>query len=56
MLLLIRATFVLVQALCNHQAFVLPNKTPDKGRYHTEEPYLLQITPSIFKVTIRFRY
>ncbi|KAG9308892.1 hypothetical protein JVU11DRAFT_11352 [Chiua virens] len=50
MLLLIRAALVLVQALCNHCAFVPPNKTPEKGRYHTEEPCALRIAPAIFKL------
>lgn len=53
MFLLIRAALVLVQALSNHRAFLPPNKTPEKGRYHTEEPYVLQIAPSIFKVILR---
>jgi hypothetical protein len=53
MFLLIRAALVLVQALSNYRAFLPPNKTPEKGRYHTEEPYVLQIAPSIFKVILR---
>ena len=53
MLPLIRATLILVQALSTHRAFLPPNKTPEKGRYHTEEPYVLQIAPSIFKVILR---
>ncbi|KAH0826283.1 hypothetical protein J3R83DRAFT_5756 [Lanmaoa asiatica] len=50
MLPLIRSALVLVQALSTHQAFSPPNKTPKKGRYHTEEAYVLQIAPSIFKL------
>lgn len=52
MLTLIRAALTLVQALSNHRAFLPPNKTPVKGRYHTEEAYVLQIAPSIFKVIL----
>lgn len=52
MLLLIRSFLTLIQALSNHRAFVAPNKTPEKGRYHTEEAYILQIAPSVFKVTV----
>ncbi|KAF8428414.1 hypothetical protein L210DRAFT_3419516 [Boletus edulis BED1] len=50
MFLFVRAALILVQALSNHRAFLPPNKTPEKGRYHTEEPQLLQIAPSIFKL------
>lgn len=53
MFLLIRSTLVLIQALNNHRAFLPPNKTPEKGRYHTEEPYVLQMAPLIFKVILR---
>ena len=53
MSLLIRAALVLVQVLSNHRAFLPPNKTPEKGRYHTEEPYVLQIAPLVFKVIFR---
>lgn len=53
MFLLIRSTLVLIQALSNHRAFLPPNKTPEKGRYHTEEPYVLQMAPLIFKVILR---
>ena len=52
MFLLIRAALVLVQAMSNHRAFLPPNQTPEKGRYHTEEPYVLQIAPLIFKVIL----
>ncbi|KIJ59648.1 hypothetical protein HYDPIDRAFT_140433 [Hydnomerulius pinastri MD-312] len=50
MSLLIRASLVFVQAVCNHLACTPPNKTPSKGRYHTQEAYVLQIAPLIFKI------
>ncbi|KAF9222784.1 hypothetical protein BS17DRAFT_707167 [Gyrodon lividus] len=50
MALVLRASLVFVQAVCNHFACTPPNKTPTKGRYHTEEAYVLQIAPIIFKV------
>ncbi|KAG1720934.1 hypothetical protein EDB19DRAFT_1646792 [Suillus lakei] len=50
MFLLLRSSLVLVQAFCNHIAFIPPNKTPAKWRYHTEEASVLQIAPLIFKV------
>ena len=52
MFLLIRSVLVVTQALSNHWAFVPPNKTPEKGRFHTEEAYFLQIAPTIFKVNL----
>lgn len=56
MMFLIRPALVLAQALSNHRAFLPPNKTPETGRYHTEEAYILQIAPSIFKVIVRSAY
>ncbi|PFH45538.1 hypothetical protein AMATHDRAFT_200517 [Amanita thiersii Skay4041] len=46
---LARALVVTIQAVCNHLACTPPNPTPQKGRYHTDEPWILQIAPSIFK-------
>lgn len=46
-----RVTLVAVQAICNHLACTPPNPTPSKARYHTEELYILQIAPFVFKVT-----
>ncbi|KAG7443253.1 uncharacterized protein BT62DRAFT_338250 [Guyanagaster necrorhizus] len=45
---LVRATLTLVQAIAHHSAMTPPNPTPKKGRYHTEELYILQIAPFIF--------
>ncbi|KAF9234162.1 hypothetical protein BU15DRAFT_52962 [Melanogaster broomeanus] len=45
MALLLRASLVFTQAVANHLACTPPNKTPTKGRYHTEEAYVLQIAP-----------
>lgn len=50
MSLLVRSSLVLVQALCNQIACTPPNKTPSKGRYHTEEASILQLAPLMFKV------
>ncbi|KAF8161686.1 hypothetical protein B0H34DRAFT_653990 [Crassisporium funariophilum] len=44
-----RVALVSIQALCNHYACTPPNPTPPKGRYHTDQMYLLQIAPLIFK-------
>jgi len=45
-----RVALVLVQAFANQLACTPPNPTPQKGRYHTDEIYILQIAPFIFKV------
>ncbi|KAH7885644.1 hypothetical protein F5I97DRAFT_1810689 [Phlebopus sp. FC_14] len=50
MSLICRASLVFVQAVCNQLACTPPNKTPSKGRYHTEEAFVLQIAPFMFKV------
>ncbi|KAF8838235.1 hypothetical protein BDN67DRAFT_971810 [Paxillus ammoniavirescens] len=50
MALLLRTSLVFVQAVCNHLACKPPNKTLAKQRYHTEEAYVLQIAPLIFKL------
>lgn len=50
--ILSRASLVFVQAAFNQAACTPPNKTPPKFRYHTEEPFLLQIAPLIFKVRL----
>ncbi|KIK81038.1 hypothetical protein PAXRUDRAFT_833134 [Paxillus rubicundulus Ve08.2h10] len=47
---LLRISLVFVQAVCNHLACKPPNKTLAKQRYHTEEAYVLQIAPFIFKL------
>ncbi|KAJ2916102.1 hypothetical protein MD484_g4305, partial [Candolleomyces efflorescens] len=46
---MVRAALVVVQALCNGLACTPPNPTPKERRYHTEEMYILQIAPLIFK-------
>ncbi|OAX36691.1 hypothetical protein K503DRAFT_694649 [Rhizopogon vinicolor AM-OR11-026] len=48
MSLLVRSSLVLVQAFCNQIACTPPNKTPQKGRYHTES--ILQLAPLMFKI------
>lgn len=50
MSLLVRSSLVLVQAFCNQIACTPPNKTPQKGRYHTKEASILQLAPLMFKV------
>ncbi|KAJ8514230.1 hypothetical protein ONZ45_g8208 [Pleurotus djamor] len=45
-----RVVLVLIQAFANHIAFIPPNPTPQKARYHTDELYILQIAPLIFKI------
>ncbi|KIM65860.1 hypothetical protein SCLCIDRAFT_111826 [Scleroderma citrinum Foug A] len=50
MSLIWRASLVFVQAAFNQAACTPPNKTPEKFRYHTQEPFLLQIAPLIFKL------
>ncbi|KAF9456888.1 hypothetical protein BDZ94DRAFT_1176712 [Collybia nuda] len=47
---LTRVSLVIAQALCNQLACTPPNPTPSKGRYHTDELYILQIAPLIFKI------
>ncbi|KAJ3833904.1 hypothetical protein F5878DRAFT_382524 [Lentinula raphanica] len=46
---LARVTLVIIQALANQWALTPPNPTHQKSRYHTEEMYILQIAPLIFK-------
>ncbi|RDB16427.1 putative protein-S-isoprenylcysteine O-methyltransferase [Hypsizygus marmoreus] len=46
----VRVALVAVQAICNQLACTPPNPTPSKGRYHTDELYILQIAPLIFKI------
>lgn len=48
---LARVILVTVQAVCNGLACTPPNPTPQNRRYHTEEMYILQIAPLIFKVS-----
>ncbi|KAF8890254.1 hypothetical protein CPB84DRAFT_1400730 [Gymnopilus junonius] len=45
-----RVVLVSVQAIFNGLACTPPNPTPQKLRYHTEEMYILQIAPLIFKL------
>lgn len=47
-----RVALVLIQAFANQLACTPPNPTPPKGRYHTDEIYILQIAPFIFKVRL----
>ncbi|KAG6811616.1 hypothetical protein H0H92_006631 [Tricholoma furcatifolium] len=47
---LTRVILVTIQAVCNHYACTPPNPTPAKGRYHTEELFILQIAPLVFKI------
>ncbi|KAF8999999.1 hypothetical protein BDQ17DRAFT_1245998 [Cyathus striatus] len=44
-----RVVFITLQAFCHHLALTPPRPTPPKGRYHTEQMYILQIAPLIFK-------
>jgi protein-S-isoprenylcysteine O-methyltransferase Ste14 len=46
-----RVALVTVQAICYQVALTPPNPTPSKGRYHTQQLYILQIAPLIFKVS-----
>lgn len=50
-----RLVLVLSQAVLNQMACTPPNPTPEKHRYHTKEPYILQIAPTIFKVSYEFK-
>ncbi|KDR67188.1 hypothetical protein GALMADRAFT_1130858 [Galerina marginata CBS 339.88] len=45
-----RVVLVTIQALFNGLACTPPNPTSQKLRYHTEEMYILQIAPLIFKI------
>ncbi|KAJ7709801.1 hypothetical protein B0H17DRAFT_915497 [Mycena rosella] len=49
---LVRAILIVIQAICNQMAFTPPNPSVAKGvsRFHTNEPYLLQIAPFISRV------
>lgn len=49
---LLRVLLVAAQSLGNQRACTPPNPTPSQGRYHTEELYILQIAPLVFKVQI----
>lgn len=44
-----RVALVLVQAFANQLACTPPNPTPPKGRYHTDELYILQVAPFVFR-------
>lgn len=46
----LRATLVVIQALFTQIATTPPNKTPSKGRYHTDEWFILRVAPFIFAV------
>lgn len=50
---MLRIALVLVQAFANQVACTPPNPTPSKGRYHTDEIYILRIAPFIFKVRVQ---
>ena len=50
---LTRAALVVVQAFANGVVCTPPNPTPKKQRYHTEQMYILQIAPAVFKVCMR---
>jgi protein-S-isoprenylcysteine O-methyltransferase Ste14 len=45
-----RTVLVCLQAFCNQLAFTPPNPPLVEGRYHTEQLYILQIAPLIFKL------
>ncbi|KAL0071299.1 hypothetical protein AAF712_001865 [Marasmius tenuissimus] len=45
---LLRASLSWAQAVAHHYAMTPPNKTQPKDRYHTEEPWVLQIAPYVF--------
>ncbi|KAJ3886170.1 hypothetical protein GG344DRAFT_81979 [Lentinula edodes] len=47
---LFRVSLVIVQAVSNQWACTPPNPTQEKNRFHTEELYILQIAPLIFKI------
>ncbi|KAJ7589832.1 hypothetical protein C8J56DRAFT_1004052 [Mycena floridula] len=47
---LTRAALICVEALFNQLACTSPNPTAAKDRYHTDELYILQIAPLIFKI------
>ncbi|TFK33065.1 hypothetical protein BDQ12DRAFT_769472 [Crucibulum laeve] len=44
-----RVALVTLQAFLHQLALTPPNPTPLKGRYHTDQMYILQIAPLIFK-------
>ncbi|EGN93919.1 hypothetical protein SERLA73DRAFT_189043 [Serpula lacrymans var. lacrymans S7.3] len=50
MSLVVRALLVSVQAIGNQLACTPPNATNVKTRYHTNEPYILQMAPLMFKI------
>lgn len=45
-----RVALISIQAISNQLAYTPPNPTHPNNRYHTEEPYALQIAPLIFKI------
>ncbi|KAF8624983.1 hypothetical protein AX15_005616 [Amanita polypyramis BW_CC] len=47
---LLRAVLSSLQAVANHLACTPPNPTTAKQRYHTEEWWVLQIAPLVFKI------
>jgi len=49
---LTRAALVVIQAFANGIVCSPPNPTPQKQRYHTEQMYILQIAPAVFKVCV----
>ncbi|KAH7921619.1 hypothetical protein BV22DRAFT_1132127 [Leucogyrophana mollusca] len=50
MALILRAALVSMQAVFNQVACTPPNKTQAKDRYHTAEPYVLQMAPLVFQI------
>ncbi|KAJ7776889.1 hypothetical protein DFH07DRAFT_877059 [Mycena maculata] len=55
---LLRLTLIGVQAVCNQMAFTPPNPSVAQTviRFHTEEPYFLQIAPFISRVHMQGVY
>ncbi|KAK7034571.1 hypothetical protein VNI00_012200 [Paramarasmius palmivorus] len=47
---LVRASLTIAQAIVHHHAMTAPNPTRDKTRYHTEEWWVLQIAPHVFRM------
>ncbi|KAJ7751808.1 hypothetical protein DFH07DRAFT_745298 [Mycena maculata] len=50
---LLRLALIGIEAVCNQMAFTPPNPSvaPKLTRFHTEEPYFLQMAPFISRVT-----
>ncbi|KAJ7741515.1 hypothetical protein DFH07DRAFT_52714 [Mycena maculata] len=55
---LLRLTLIGIQAVCNQMAFTPPNPSiaPRVTRFHTEEPYFLQMAPFISRIHMRAVY